>query len=208
MLLSENFKIALRALRANKMRSILTMLGIVIGVATVVALLAIGNGATSSITSQIEGTGSNLLSIAPGRTQMGPREESQQSHLYYSDYELLQRTLMDNVASILPTYQSSYTLEYADESFSATVVGVMDGYQGLRSLTVAQGRFITSSDDKSEALVTVLGSQTAEDLFGSLSPVGKLISINGIKFKVIGVLESKGAGFGSADDAVLIPLQT
>ncbi len=208
MLLSENFKIALRALRANKMRSVLTMLGIVIGVATVVALLAIGNGATSSITSQIQGTGSNLLSISPGRIQMGPGESSQQSHLYYSDYELLQRTLMENVASILPTYQSSYTLEYGNESFTAFVIGVMDGYQKLRSLTVAQGRFITSSDDKSEALVTVLGSQTAKDLFAGLAPVGKLISINGIKFKVIGVLESKGAGFGSADDAVLIPLQT
>ncbi|HET9914807.1 MAG TPA: ABC transporter permease [Anaerolineales bacterium] len=208
MLLSENFKIALRALRANKMRSVLTMLGIVIGVATVVALLAIGNGATSSITSQIQGTGSNLLSISAGRQQMGPSEGSQQSYLYYSDYELLQRTLTENVASILPTYQSSYALQYGDESFTASVLGVMDGYEELRSLTVAQGRFISSGDDRSESLVTVLGSQTAKDLFGSLSPVGKVISINGIKFRVIGVLESKGSGFGSADDAVLIPLET
>src|SRR5512139_1887465 len=135
MLLSENFKIALRALRANKMRSVLTMLGIVIGVATVVALLAIGNGATSSITSQIQGTGSNLLSISAGRQQMGPREGSQQSYLYYSDYELLQRALTENVASILPTYQSSYALQYGDESFTASVLGVMDGYDDLRSLT-------------------------------------------------------------------------
>ena len=208
MLLSENFKIALRALRANKMRSVLTMLGIVIGVATVVALLAIGNGATSSITSQIQGTGSNLLSISAGRQQMGPSEESQQSYLYYSDYELLQRAVTENVASILPTYQSSYTLQYGDESFTASVLGVMDGYEELRSLTVAQGRFISSGDDKSESLVTVLGSQTARDLFGSLSAVGKVISINGIKFRVIGVLESKGSGFGSADDTVLVPLET
>jgi putative ABC transport system permease protein len=151
MLLSENFKIALRALRANKMRSVLTMLGIVIGVATVVALLAIGNGATSSITSQIEGSGSNLLTISAGRQQMGPGGESQQSYLYYSDYELLQRALTENVASILPTYQSSYTLQYGNESFSASVLGVMDGYEELRSLTVAQGRFISSGDGKSES---------------------------------------------------------
>src|SRR5512137_2603914 len=106
MLLSENFKIALRALRANKMRSVLTMLGIVIGVATVVALLAIGNGATSSITSQIQSSGSNLLTVMAGR-RGGPGGAQQSSHLYYSDYELLQRVLMDNVSSMMPTYQSS-----------------------------------------------------------------------------------------------------
>ncbi len=208
MLFSENLRIALRALRANKMRSVLTMLGIVIGVATVVALLAIGNGATSSITSQIQSSGSNMLTVMAGRMQMGPGGGQQSSHLYYSDYELLQRVLVDNVTSLMPTYQSSYTLKYNDQSFSSSVLGVMDGYQDVRSLTMAQGRFISSGDEKSGSLVAVLGSQTAEDLFGSLSPLDKVISINGIKFKVVGVLESKGSGFGSADDAVLIPLET
>src|SRR5512138_1466335 len=99
MLLSENFKIALRALRANKMRSMLTMLGIVIGVATVVALLSIGKGATASITSSIQSNGSNLLTVSPGKQQsMRSAGQSQQaSYLYYSDYQLLQRTLVDNV---------------------------------------------------------------------------------------------------------------
>ncbi|MBN1452243.1 MAG: ABC transporter permease [Anaerolineales bacterium] len=207
MLLSENFKIALRALLANKMRSALTVLGIVIGVATVVALLALGNGATSSITSELESSGTNLLTVTAGRSAFG-LEVGQQAYLYYSDYELLQRVLVDNVTSIMPTYQSSYTLKYGNESFSASVMGVMDGYQEVRSLTVAQGRFISSGDDKSESLVAILGSQTAEDLFGGVSPIDKMISINGVKFKVIGVLESKGSGMGSADDSVLIPLQT
>jgi putative ABC transport system permease protein len=84
----------------------------------------------------------------------------------------------------------------------------MSGYEELRSLTVDQGRSISSGDEKSESLVAVLGSQTAKDLFGSLSPIDKEISINGAKFKVVGVLKSKGSGFGSADDAVLIPLST
>src|SRR5512135_3048669 len=149
MLFSENFIIALRALRANKMRSVLTMLGIVIGVATVVALLAIGNGATSSITSQIQSVGSNLLVIMAGRMQMGAEGGAQRSYLYYSDYELLQRTLVNNVSAIMPTYQSSYTMQYGNQSFSASVLGAMDGYEDLRSLTVAQGRFISSGDDKS-----------------------------------------------------------
>ena len=212
MLLSENFKIALRALRANKLRSILTMLGIVIGVATVVALLSIGKGATASITSSIQNSGSNLLTVSPGRAQFGPGGEGasrQQSHLYYADYELLQKTLADNVNAIAPSYQSGYVVKSGDQSINVGVTGVTQDYQTVRSYEVADGRFITDGDNKAQATVAVLGSQTATDLFGSLSPVGKTIAINGIKFDVIGVLVSKGStGFASADDALYIPLQT
>jgi putative ABC transport system permease protein len=212
MLLSENFKIALRALRANKMRSVLTMLGIVIGVATVVALLSIGKGATASITSDIQSSGSNLLTVSPGRAQFGPGgggASQQQSHLYYADYELLARSLEENITAIVPTYQSSYIVKYGDESFSVNVTGVTTAYQEVRSYEVATGRFISDGDNKAQAKVAVLGSQTAGDLFGSLSPIGKTISVNGIKFEVVGVLESKGSsGFGSSDDAVFIPLDT
>jgi putative ABC transport system permease protein len=212
MLLSENFKIALRALRANKLRSILTMLGIVIGVATVVALLSIGKGATASITNSIQSSGSNLLTVSPGRAQFGPGGEGasrQQSHLYYADYELLQKILTDNVTAIAPSYQSSYVVKSGDQSLQTGVTGVTPDYQTVRSYQVADGRFITDGDNKSQAMVAVLGSQTATDLFGSLSPVGKTIAINGIKFEVIGVLVSKGStGFASADDAIFIPLDT
>jgi putative ABC transport system permease protein len=146
MLLSENFKIALRALRANKMRSVLTMLGIVIGVSTVRALLSIGKGATASITSEIQSSGSNLLTVSPGRSQFGPGgggASQQQSHLYYADYELLARGVKDNITSILPTYESSYIVKYGDESFSVNVTGVTQKYQDVRSYDVASGRFIT-----------------------------------------------------------------
>jgi len=121
MLFSENFKIAIRALRANKMRSLLTILGIVIGVATVVALLSLGKGATASVTNQIQSNGSNLLTVSPGKQQSGPAkaaESKQASYLYYSDYQLLQRALTDNVIAIAPSYQSSYTVKYSAESFS------------------------------------------------------------------------------------------
>ncbi|MGE5375337.1 MAG: ABC transporter permease, partial [Bacteroidota bacterium] len=203
---------ALRALRANKLRSILTMLGIVIGVATVVALLSIGKGATASISSSIQNSGSNLLTVSPGRAQFGPAGEGasrQQSHLYYADYELLQKILMDKVTSIAPSYQSAYVVKSGDQSINVGVTGVTQDYQTVRSYQVADGRFITDGDNKSQALVAVLGSQTATDLFGSLSPVGKTIAINGIKFEVVGVLVSKGSsGFASADDAIFIPLDT
>src|SRR6185436_3477370 len=126
MLFSENFKIALRALRANKMRSLLTILGIVIGVATVVALLSIGKGATASITSEIQSSGSNLLTVSPGRSQFGPGgggASQQQSHLYYTDYDLLARGIEDNITSLVPTYESSSIVKYGDESFSVNVTG-------------------------------------------------------------------------------------
>lgn len=211
MLFSENFKIAIRALRANKLRSMLTMLGIVIGVATVVALLSIGKGATASITSQIQSTGSNLLSVSPGRQQMGPQrlgQSQQASHLYYSDYQLIERSLSDNINAIAPVYQATYLVKYGTESFNVTVKGITEDYQETNSYEVTSGRFITEGDNKSQSLVAVLGSQTAEDLFGGLSPIGKTVSVNGVKFEVVGLLESKGSGLGSSDDAVLIPLST
>jgi putative ABC transport system permease protein len=209
MLFSENFKIAIRALRANKMRSLLTILGIVIGVATVVALLSIGKGATASITSQIQSNGSNLLSISPGRQQMGAArlgQSQQASHLYYSDYQLLERSLKENINAIAPSYQSSYLIKYGAESFNVNVTGITEDYKETNSYDVAQGRFITAGDNKSQSLVAVLGSQTAEDLFGGLTPIGKTLSINGVKFDIVGVLESKGSGLGSSDDAIFIPL--
>jgi putative ABC transport system permease protein len=210
MFFSENIRIALRALRANMMRSILTILGIVIGVATVVALLALGNGTTASITSQIQSGGSNLLTITAGRQRgfPGAGQSQQASYLYYSDYDLLKRALVNNVTIIVPSYSSSYVVKFGNQSFDVIVTGVTKEYQDLRSYTVAKGRFISNSDDNSQSLVAVLGSKTAGDLFGGLSPIGKTISINGVKFQVIGVLKSKGSGFGSADDAIFIPLET
>ncbi|HCK65866.1 MAG TPA: hypothetical protein DHW49_06350 [Anaerolineae bacterium] len=211
MLFSENFKIAIRALRANKLRSILTILGIVIGVATVVALLSIGKGATASITSQIQSGGSNLLTVSPGRMQTGfpgVGQSQQPSYLYYEDYELLESNLTNNVSAIVPAVQSSYVVKFGDESFTATIVGVMEEQKDVRSLTVLDGRFITDGDNKSQALVVVLGNGIAEDLFGSLSPIGKTISINGIKFQVVGVLEAKGASIGSPDENIFIPIET
>ena len=211
MLFSENFKIAIRALRANKMRSALTMLGIVIGVATVVALLSIGNGATASITDSIQSGGSNLLTISPGRQQTampGMGQSQTASYLYYSDFELLERTLTGEITSIVPLYQSSYTVKFGDESFSSPISGVMEDHAQARSFTMQNGRFVTDGDNKSQARVAVLGSNVADDLFGSLSPIGQTISINGLKFEVVGLLESEGASIGSPDDIVFIPLET
>ncbi|MBI3161870.1 MAG: ABC transporter permease, partial [Chloroflexi bacterium] len=212
MLFSENIKIAFRALRANKMRSVLTILGIVIGVATVVALLSIGNGASASITESIQSGGSNLLTVSPGRMQspmnaaMGGSQQA--SYLYYSDYEILIRTLSGNIASIVPVYQSSYTVKFGAESFTTSVSGVVEDHAQARSFEISEGRFISDGDNKSSAKVAVIGSTVARDLFGATPPLGQTISINGIKFEVAGVLKEEGAIMASPDDVIYIPLET
>jgi putative ABC transport system permease protein len=206
--LIENVKIALRALVSNKLRSTLTMLGIIIGVGAVVALMAIGEGATASITGQVEGLGSNMISILPTRELNGPMNNTQLTRLYYSDYEAIARH-SENIAKIAPVFQAGKVVKYGNKSAQYTVTGITADFADVRSYKVAQGRFVTQSDNAANARVAVLGSQAATDLFGNLNPLGRTIKIGGIQFDVVGVLESKGSGgFGSSDDVILIPLET
>ena len=206
---AENIRVALRALMANKLRSGLTMLGIIIGVGSVVALMALGTGATSDITSQVEGIGSNLLTVQAGRLQFGPGNQSgAQAFLYYSDFELLAVNL-EKVVSVVPVYQSNLTVTYGKETLSVSVSGATPDFAQARAYTVADGRFITITDNDHAARVAVLGSQTATDLFDSLNPIGRTIKIGNANFEVVGVLESKGgSGFGSQDELILVPIET
>jgi putative ABC transport system permease protein len=202
----ENFRIALRALSSNKLRSGLTMLGIIIGVGAVVALMAIGNGATASITSRVQGIGSNLLTVQPARTRVG--NTFTRSYLYYADYQALLQSL-GNTATLAPVYQSNATVTYNAQSSNTSVAGTTPEYQTVREYDMDVGRFLTADDNTSKARVAVLGSQTALDLFQGLNPLGRSITINGTNLQVVGVLKSKGSsGFGNEDDLVLVPLDT
>jgi putative ABC transport system permease protein len=202
----ENIRIALRALAANKLRSGLTMLGIIIGVAAVVALMAVGQGATSGITSQVQDLGTNLITVSSGRSFQQGGAQSQV--LYYADYQAIKKAV-GLAAIIAPYYQTQSNVINGNVSANYNITGVDPQFMSVRAYTVARGRAITEGDNSSEARLVVLGSQVAIDLFGGLNPVGREIQIDGISFSVIGVLESKGStGFGSADDVVLIPLKT
>ena len=205
----ENIQIAFRALAANKLRSVLTMLGIIIGVGAVVALMSIGNGASEIITSQVEGIGSNLIQVIPGRVFDGGRPgETEITLLTYGDYLALEANRA-NLAGISPIYQSQQTVRYSDQSFRSSVSGVTEEFLEVRAYSMKNGRFISNTDRRAEARVVVLGSQTSQDLFGGLNPVGRKLKVGGLNFEVIGVLEAKGgSGFASADDILLIPLET
>jgi len=202
----ENIRISFRALAANKLRSGLTMLGIIIGVAAVVALMAIGRGATRSVTSSVQGLGSNLISVSSARNLGQTGAES--TPLYYSDYQAILKET-SNVNGISPSYQTSAQVVYGNNQSQFTITGVRPEFASVQAYTVAQGRFITDGDNTAESRVVVIGSQAATDLFSGLNPLGHDISINGINFNVVGVLESKGStGFFSTDEVILIPLET
>jgi putative ABC transport system permease protein len=205
---SENFAVALRALAANKLRSALTMLGIVIGVGAVVALMALGTGATADITSQVQGAGANLVIVLPGRMTRG--DQRVPAFLYYSDYEMLSKSL-NNVSGIAGSFQTVGLLIYNTESVNVSVIGTMPAYASVRAYEVEYGRFIEARDRQVRARVVVLGSKTATDLFHGLNPLGRKIKVNGVSFEVVGVLKEKGGGGGfggSADELALVPLET
>ncbi len=209
MLISQNFLTALRGLMANKLRAALTILGIVIGVAAVVALMAIGNGATSSITNQIEGNGSNLLNIQSGRSQRPSAGGMMaQTNLTYKDFLTLSSALTDT-AGIAPAYQANYTITRGTVSASTSVTGVTEDYILVHTYSLASGRGLTASDRSKHSQVAVIGATTVETFFGTDSPLGQTIKINNDNYNVVGVLESKGStGFDNTDDVVLIPLET
>jgi putative ABC transport system permease protein len=189
----ENIRISFRALASNKLRSGLTMLGIIIGVAAVVALMSIGRGATRNITSGVEGLGSNLISVSSARNVRQAGVAAQSIPLYYSDYQAI----------------ASAQVMYGANQSQFAITGVTPEFTSVNAYTVADGRFITNYDNSAEDRVVVLGSQAASDLFSGLNPMGRSISINGINFTVVGVLASKGTtSFFSQDDVILIPLQT
>jgi len=204
-----NIRIALRALKANKLRSSLTVLGIVIGVAAVVALLSIGKGATQGITSQVEGMGTNLVTVSSSR-MFGPGGggASSTSSLYYSDYEAI-TTKVDNIAGIAPYYQSQEAVATTNRTSNYSVIGITPSYEEVTLQTIELGRFLTSSDGLTKKRVAVIGATVSSDLFQGLNPIGRTIKINNVDFEVVGVLASKGtSGFMSGDSNVLIPLET
>jgi len=208
---SQNVRSALRALLANKLRSALTMLGIVIGVGAVVALLSIGTGAQAAITNQISGIGANLITIFAGsRNNFTPAGAGGGATAPLTYEEALQLRGLPGVAAVAPQVQSRQIMKYQSKQTNAQVVGVVPDYAIAHPDQLDHGRFISQSDLTSKSRVVVVGSQIVTDLFGGLDPVGKSLKINGILFQVVGVMKSQGSGgFGfSRDSTTYVPLTT
>jgi len=208
----ESTRLALRSLGANKLRSGLTMLGMVIGVAAVIALVAVGSGAQAQVTAQFEGLGSNLLTISSGAISFrGVSMGAASAQSLANDDVVAIVRLASSVSAIAPEYSISAQAVYGNNNTQTTALGVTPEYLTVRNWQVARGRFIDSLDLTNQAKVAVLGATVAEDLFGGalVDPLGKTIKINRQNYQIVGILASKGlGGFQNLDDQVFIPLST
>ena len=206
------FKIALRALNNNKLRAFLTMLGIIIGVASVIAMLAIGQGSKRSIRKQISEMGSNMIMIHPGADMRGGvrQDPSAMQTLKLTDYEAL-RNETNFLAAVSPNVSSSGQLIAGNNNYPSSVSGVGTDYLEIRQLSVENGEMFTEADIQTSAKVCVIGKTIVDNLFPDGSdPIGKVIRCNQIPMRVVGVLKSKGYNSmgQDQDDVVLAPYTT
>ncbi|TVY02245.1 ABC transporter permease [Cohnella terricola] len=192
------FKMAIKSILSNKLRSLLTMLGIIIGVTAVIALVALGQGATKSVTEQVQSLGTNLLTVnITGRGTTSTMKANEAVALGET---------VNGIKYIAPVTTSNSNVKYGTTSKTVSVVGTNADYAMIKDYKVASGRFLAQIDLDVYQKIAVLGSTTATDLFGFADPLGEYVLIQGTRYKVVGVLEEKGSSaMGSNDEVVLIP---
>lgn len=204
----ESVIMAWGSITSNKMRSLLTMLGIIIGVAAVIALMSIGYGVQSKIESNISSLGSNTITITPGtgrKPGVRPAAGSMQT-LTYKDYLAVRN--LPNIKYAAPLVSTSYLVVSGNKNWTTRIYGCTEDYATLSSLDVQEGRFWTEKEYNARSRVCVIGKTVATGLFGNESPIGQKVRINGDPFTVIGLLSEKGYSFMDQDDRILIPFTT
>jgi len=206
MRLAEALRVALDALRANRLRSLLTMLGVIIGVAAVVVLVAIGSGAKQEVEAQVEGLGSNIIFVFPGSVEFGSAPSI--SRLQLEDVDYLER-VVGNPEAVTATVSSGESVSVGSTEVFSTISGTNENLPNVFTREVARGEYLTATDVDTRRRVAVLGSGVADDLFGDIEPLGRQVTVAGVRFRVIGVFEEAGSAFGvSRDDEVHIPITT
>ncbi len=203
-------KIAINSLKVNKMRSALTSLGIIIGVAAVIIMLAIGSGANKQVQENMESMGSNLLTIRSATAKTGGVSMGMGTKptLSIKDATAIQKTAR-GVEAVAPVMNSTKQVMYGNQNWSTTVYGVTTPYLYVKNYEVSRGRTFTKDDDKNAAKVAIIGSTVETELFGDVNSINKTIRIGNVPFKVIGTLKSKGQmGPMDQDDIIFIPITT
>ena len=213
-----SLEVAFRALAVNKMRSGLTMLGIIIGISAVIILVSVGQGVQAMVAEQMQGVGSNLLFVMPGELEESSSSmksnflrSANVSTLTLGDAEALASSSnLPDVTAVAPEYVGSGTIVYGNKNTQATVSGVTAAYPAVRSFYPVLGRFVDENDLRTSARVAVLGQTVVEELFPpNTNPVGQVVKVNRAPFRVIGVMEKKGGtAFSDEDDVVFVPLTT
>ena len=198
--ITQGIKMAMSSILTNKLRSFLTMLGIIIGVAAVITLVSLGQGSTKQVTEQVQGLGSNLITV----TIMGRGAETS------LDYEeAMKWNEKSGIEAVSPVISQNATVKYGNNNVEVSVEGTNTEYESVRDFHVQNGRFLLPIDIEYRQKVAIIGSSTAEELFGLVNPVGQTVLINGTSFKIVGLLEEKGSSMdGSNDEKILIPIST
>jgi putative ABC transport system permease protein len=210
MLLGETVAVALQSIRANMLRSVLTMLGIIIGVGAVITMVALGSGAQKAVQDRIAALGANVFSVMAGQVRQGGVRITDRTILSTDDYDALRRDA-PLLTAVVPEMQQSLQIKYGNQNSNVNVVGTTSEYTDVRNYTVPYGRMFTPGEDEARRRYAVLGAAVPRMLGGN--PAGMIhqtLMIRGIPFEVIGVLGEKGSagGFGNPDEQILIPLQT
>jgi putative ABC transport system permease protein len=210
MLLGETIVVAFQSIRANKLRAVLTMLGIIIGVAAVITMVALGSGAQKAVEDRIAALGANVLTVFAGQGRFGGIRITDQTILSTDDYDALVRdaTLLK---AVVPEMQQSLQVKYGNQNSNVNIVGTTPNYIQVRNYTVPHGRMFTSGDDEARQRYAVLGAAVPRMLGANpAAMIHQTIQIRGINFEIIGILSEKGAagGWGNPDEQILIPLQT
>jgi len=206
----EAFRLALQGLVANKLRSFLTMLGIIIGVSSVIIMIALGQGVAGATQAAIQKLGTNVLTVFPNTQMNGGVSQGIGSAqtLKPDDVDVI-RKLSPDVKVIVPEYRGNGTVKFQNQNTRTTVYGATPDYFEVRNLPLAEGKIFDWDDVKQKAKVAVIGDTVRETLFGSLQAIGKYIKVNGQNFKVIGIITKRGStGFRSADDQITVPYTT
>ena len=212
MLLGETLGVALGALRANKLRSFLTMLGVVIGVGAVIAVVALGRGAQQSVNARISALGTTLLTVNPGQifAPGGVSSGNDRAVMKVDDAVALD-SVGGSIQAVEPEMQKQLQVQYLNTNTNTTVLGTSPNYLEVRKYSIAEGRMFTTGDDRASRRVAVLGATVPDNLgVAAASLVGQNVRIGGFLFEVIGVMASKGSGggFGNPDDQVIVPITT
>ncbi len=208
MIIFENVLVAIQSLKSNPLRSILTLIGIAVGIGAVLYVVVLGEITQRNINKRLQSLGSNVLSIRPGFSHMhGVRTGANVVNLTWSDAKEIAST-SDVISTIVPVFTGSAVAEYKDKNTTTRIAGTTPEDERVNNDVPIEGRFFTTSELKQQARVCILGATVHEDLFGNASPVGESILINSKRFEVIGLLSAKGEGWWNPDDQIFVPLTT
>lgn len=212
MAILENIGVAKRGIMSNKMRSFLTALGVIIGVASIIAMISIGRGAKADISDRIKALGANLLYVNPGAPQRTGRASFGADNVQSLKYEdaLALRRGTSYVSGIAPEVNQQAQVKYQNKNTRTSIIGTTPSYEEVRNFKCVKGSYFAEADVRSKRRVCLLGAQVVKDLFGEgASPIGQMVKINNVSFLVIGLLEEKGSqGWRNPDDQIIIPITT